>query len=74
MVAANKGIKIKFVSSDKQRQGIGTKLIQHLMNKLKEAGVNLIYLLTMKDEYVKEFYLKNGFQVSPQIIMMIKSL
>lgn len=62
------------VISNKQRQGIGTKLIQHLMNKLKEAGVNSVYLLTMKDEYVAEFYLKNGFQVSPRMIMMIKRL
>ena len=62
------------VCSNKQRQGIGTKLIQHLMYRLNEIGVNLIYLLTMKDEYAEEFYSKNGFQASQRMIMMTKHL
>ena len=62
------------VSSNEQRRGIGSELIRHLMNQLKETGVNSVYLLTMKDEYIKEFYLKNGFQVSQRMIMMIKHL
>ena len=35
------------VISNKQRQGMGTKLIQNLLSRLDEIGVNLIYLLLM---------------------------
>jgi aminoglycoside 6'-N-acetyltransferase I len=60
------------VRSNQQRQGIGTKLIQKLIYTLNQAGVNLIYLLTMKDEYTEEFYSKNGFQRSLRMIIMTK--
>jgi aminoglycoside 6'-N-acetyltransferase I len=62
------------VRSNQQRQGIGTKLIQYLTSQLNQVGVNLIYLLTMKDEYTEEFYLKNGFQSSFRMIVMTKNL
>jgi aminoglycoside 6'-N-acetyltransferase I len=62
------------VRSNQQRQGIGTKLIQKLTYRLNQAGVNFIYLLTMKDEYTEEFYLKNGFQSSLRMIIMTKNL
>ena len=62
------------VSSNKQRQGIGTKLIEHLVYRLNEIDVNLIYLLTMKDEYAEVFYSKKGFLASHRMIMMTKHL
>ncbi|NJR18185.1 MAG: GNAT family N-acetyltransferase [Calothrix sp. CSU_2_0] len=62
------------VRSNQQRQGIGTKLIQNLIYQLNQAGVNLIYLLTMKDEYTEEFYSKNSFQSSSRMIIMTKNL
>ena len=62
------------VRSHQQRQGIGTKLIQHLIYKLNEVGIHLIYLLTLKNEYTETFYFKNGFQSSPRMIMMTKQI
>ncbi len=62
------------VRSNQQRQAVGTKLIQNLISQLNQAGVNLIYLLTMKDEYTEKFYLKNGFKSSFRMIIMTKSL
>jgi aminoglycoside 6'-N-acetyltransferase I len=67
-------IKEMCVRSNQQRQGIGTKLIQKLIYRLNQAGVNLIYLLTMKDEYTEEFYSKNDFQRNHHMIIMTKGL
>lgn len=62
------------VQSDKQRQGIGKKLLRQLVKTLSTMNVSLIYLLTMKDEGLKNFYTKSGFHQSPYMMLMLQEL
>ncbi|MBN4007016.1 GNAT family N-acetyltransferase [Nostoc sp. LPT] len=62
------------VRSDRQGHGIGTNLLQQLVNTLKSMNVNSIYLLTSKDGLAEAFYTKNGFQRSPRMIFMSHQL
>ena len=62
------------VHSDKQRQGIGAKLVRQLIDTLSTMNINLIYLLTMKDGELKNFYTKSGFHQSPNTVLMLQEL
>ena len=59
------GIKNNF-----QGKGIGTELIKSLREKLKGTKVNGIYLLTEKRSNAEKFYLKNGFNINEEMILM----
>ncbi|BAY74096.1 hypothetical protein NIES25_05060 [Nostoc linckia NIES-25] len=60
------------VRPDKQRQGIGTKLLNKLMDTLIYIEVNRVYLLTNKDGQAETFYTKHGYQRNQQMIFMRK--
>ncbi|WP_445637147.1 N-acetyltransferase domain-containing protein [Nostoc sp. DSM 114161] len=60
------------VRLDKQRQGIGTKLLNKLMDTLIYIEVNRVYLLTNKDGQAETFYTKHGYQRNQQMIFMRK--
>ena len=60
------------VQTGKQRQGIGTKLLHQLVDILSTMNVSLIYLLTMKDGELKNFYTKSGFHQSPGMVLMLR--
>lgn len=62
------------VQSDRQRQGLGKKLLHQLVETLSAMNVSLIYLLTMKDGELKNFYTKNGFRQSPHMILMLQDI
>lgn len=62
------------VRPDKQRQGIGTMLLSQLTNTLATMNVSLVYLLTMKEGQTEAFYMKNGYQRSPRMILMSQRL
>lgn len=57
-----------------QNQGIGSKLIAKLEMKFKQNDISRIYLLTERSGQAETFYKKNGFYVSPRMIMMSKRL
>lgn len=69
-----KGFYLKEICThhDKQRRGIGTKLLNELMNTLTGMEVTAIYLVTMKDGQAEAFYTKNGYQRSQKLIVMSK--
>lgn len=73
-VQKGKGFYLKEICtrSDRQRQGIGTKLLNQLMNSLTAMEVTAIYLVTMKDGQAEAFYSKNGYQRSERLIVMSK--
>ena len=48
------------VRNNKQRKGIGTRLLFQLEKKLKEMGVEHIYLMTMRGTPAAHFYTKKG--------------
>jgi ribosomal protein S18 acetylase RimI-like enzyme len=62
------------VASEQQRSGIGTALIGALEEKLQEQSVEKLYLHTAHDTPAQAFYEKQGFHVSPKMIMMAKWL
>ncbi len=60
------------VLPNKQRQGIGTKLLNQLMDTLTTIEVTGVYLLTKKDGQAEAFYTNNGYQRNQQMIFMAK--
>ncbi len=62
------------VATERQRDGVGTALLNKLEEQLKNQGVEQLYLDTVRDTPAQAFYAKNGFYVSPKIIMMSKWL
>ncbi len=62
------------VRNNKQRKGIGAKLLSNLQKKLKEMGVEHIYLITMKDTAAAYFYTKKGYRTNQRMIIMTHRL
>jgi GNAT superfamily N-acetyltransferase len=62
------------VRPDAQRTGVGTRLLRHLEDRLREIGVNTIYLGTNKRTPAEAFYRKHGYEVSDEEIEMSRNL
>lgn len=62
------------VASASQRCGVGTALMKLLAEKLREQGVDKLYLHTARDTSAQVFYEKQDFHVSSRMIMMTKQL
>lgn len=62
------------VDTDRQRAGIGTRLLQHLECALTMMGVSRVYLLTMRDGPAARFYAKNGYYSSPKMGLLVRRL
>jgi ribosomal protein S18 acetylase RimI-like enzyme len=58
------------VLPQKQRQSIGTALLDQLKTHLIQAGARKLYLLTERGGFAAQFYAKNGFYTSDKMIMM----
>ena len=58
----------------KQRQGIGTALLEEMKKTLVSMGVRKLYLLTSRDGPVVQFYQRNGFFTSNKMIVMSRWL
>ncbi|MDP5274270.1 GNAT family N-acetyltransferase [Chengkuizengella axinellae] len=57
-----------------QGKGIGAKLLASLEIHCNKNNINRIYLLTARVGQAEAFYKKNGYYVSPKMIMMSKRL
>ena len=62
------------VRPDVQRTGVGTGLMRHLEDRLREIGVNTIHLGTHKGTPAETFYRKHGYKVSDEEIEMSHDL
>lgn len=62
------------VAPEQQRLGIGTALMSALETNLRDQHVEKLYLHTARDTQAQAFYEKQGFYVSPKMIMMAKRL
>ena len=60
------------VAHDRQREGIGTAILEYLSTSVKDLGASRIYLLTAVGDMSESFYKKNGFYTSPKMIMMAR--
>lgn len=50
------------VRPEEQGSGIGTRLVAHLVEDLRDAGVERVYLLTARDGPASAFYRSRGFR------------
>ncbi len=62
------------VRGDRQRSGLGTRLLQHLEQALREQQVDRVYLLTMHGGPAEAFYARQGYYVSPRMRLMAHRL
>lgn len=60
------------MDSSKQRGGVGTRLLTRLIKKLKAENVRQMSLGTGRGTPAEDFYLRLGFKVDPEIIIMNK--
>ena len=67
-------LKEMFVHPTMQRRGIGTRLIRHLTQTLRQDGVRQVYLLTERAPRAAEFYGAQGFSVSRRMALMTRPL
>ena len=62
------------VRSDRQRAGLGTRLMRHLERELRERDIDRIYLLTAADGPAARFYETLGYYRSPRVALMARRL
>lgn len=62
------------VDIDKQRIGVGTKLLLRIEETLLSKNVSSIYLHTRKDFPAFKFYEKLGFKLDPPMCMLSKEI
>lgn len=63
-----------YVANEKQGNGIGTMLLNHVKDSLIEEDYSRLILLTNKEIPAEEFYVKNGFYNDQNRISMINEL
>lgn len=55
------------VHPDDQQRGIGTRLVERLIDELRDADVERAYLVTMTDGSARSFYESNGFSLDERM-------
>ncbi|MBQ6559835.1 MAG: GNAT family N-acetyltransferase [Erysipelotrichaceae bacterium] len=61
------------IRPDHQHQGYGKEFFALMENKLKEKGLDTIYLMTDRDKPSYVFYKKTGFTEIPELTSFYKS-
>ena len=62
------------VLSEMQGKGIGSRLLSGIADAMRQQGIVSIVLQTTKGYPSEQFYLKNGFQHSPDMITLYRKL
>lgn len=62
------------VDHSKKGKGIGRKLLEEFTIRLKDMGIDNIYLWTSRTDMTEGFYKKNGYEVIDELIMMKKEI
>lgn len=62
------------VSAEMQGKGIGSRLLAGIADAVRQQGIVSIVLQTTKGYPSEQFYLKNGFQHSPDMITLYRKL
>jgi aminoglycoside 6'-N-acetyltransferase I len=60
------------VNPNAQGTGVGSRLLVRLEEYLDECGVNTIYLITHRGTPAEGFYIKNGYTVNPEDVVMTR--
>lgn len=62
------------VRPDVHRSGVGTRLLKHLEDRLRETGVKTLYLGTHRGTPAEAFYAKHGYRTNAEEIEMSRDL
>lgn len=62
------------VLPDRQRGGIGSKLLEYVVKRLRTKGYAGIFLNTTRRYPSEAFYVKNGFELQPRTVAMYRTL
>lgn len=62
------------ITHGRQRQGLGTRLMDYLLRELRDRDSKRVYLLTARGDMSEAFYAKAGFYTSPKMILMARHL
>lgn len=63
-----------FVSNEVQGKGLGTYLLDYVVDMLNMENCTRLTLLTNKNFPAEKFYLKNGFDINQERLVMIKQM
>lgn len=63
-------LKEMFVQNDLRGKGVGSQILNVLNERLKEKGVDSIWLFTAEGDLTEKFYNKNGYRKSNGMLMM----
>lgn len=50
-----------YIDRDSRKKGLGSLLLKHIENTLLKLGIENIYLTSNSSDYVKKFYIRNGY-------------
>lgn len=67
-------LKEMFVRPSRQRRGVGTTLLEALLDALDGESVERVYLLTMRDGPARAFYESYGFRLEEGMGMQVLAL
>lgn len=62
------------VASEYQKNGIGTKMMTELEERVKEMGASMVQLISVHDEMHEHFYGKLGYSDSTNLRLKAKFL
>lgn len=62
------------IRTDRQREGVGSRIMTALKERMQAEGVARIYTLTARDTPAHDFYQKLGYYTSPKMVMMVQRL
>lgn len=62
------------VDHSKKGKGIGKKVLNEFTVRLKDRGINNIYLWTSRGDMTEGFYEKNGYNIVDKLVVMEKNL
>ena len=63
-----------FIEYGNQRQGVGKYFLEYIEKEMKQKNYSNIILLTEKAFPSELFYKKNGFNISPNMVLMYKRI
>jgi aminoglycoside 6'-N-acetyltransferase I len=58
------------VKPEAQEKGVGSRLLGHLKEHLRKSGVNTIYLITQRGIPAERSYVKRGYRINNEDIVM----
>lgn len=62
------------IRTNRQREGIGSRILTFLKERMHKDGVSRIYTLTARDTPAHSFYEKLGYYTSSKMAMMVQRL